>query len=182
MSINLTKEEVAALSTGEIIDKYNTVVKANPELGLNEVTRFSDRKVAETRLLGLGVRLKAIMMEDEPVPKKPKKGKKTPRVRKERVTRPASDRAPRVLKDVRVEPHGKIYPPRDGSKQAFMLGLISRASGISVEDFCEKMNAEKKWEEYNPSRAWSSLIFNLHSKKGYGIERKGGRIYVVTKG
>jgi septal ring-binding cell division protein DamX len=173
------KADVEALATPALLEIFNAFAISNPDLGLREVNRFSTREVGINRVWGLYVAARAGTETKEAPAAKPKK-KRAAEPKKKKTRKTAQGEGASPFRDKEVPKAAKVFEPRPGSKQAFMLELISPKEGIAVEDFIKKLNAEKRWSEYTTSNAWSSLVFNLHSNKGYGLICKDGRFYVKS--
>lgn len=193
-----TKEDIDALPNIEIVEIYNSLVKAMPEMKWREVARFGDHASAVRRLWGLFVSLKALALEmdksgasvstdiSEAVPIPPPSDQdREPKMRKVRKAKTVNGERVPKLRDKEVPKAAKVYPIRPGTMQAFAYDLVSRPKsddnpkgGISVDDFVAEMNKQKR-AKYTRGNAWSALVFILHANKGYGIRLKDERFHLI---
>lgn len=178
-------DDVKALTTPELIEVFNGIARAEPELKINETARFSSREIGEKRVWGILVGLKNEALRDEPeeeeTPKKRKvkkaKEPRAPKAPKEKKARAKKD-GPKTFVNVIIKKQAKVHPLREGSAQALALSLVSRKGGISVDDWIEEMNKVRKRGKWRYGNAWSGLVYLLSTVHGYGLRRENNRFYL----
>lgn len=177
-----TEEDLKELTGPLAVALYNTTAK-ELDNGLAEVTRFADKKSMCRRLWANLVDLEAKRAEEaskahlDEMPLVLAKNYEPSEDFKKRHavvnTGPAKDTdypapAPKVRRSqgINLTPKAKVYPCREGSKQAILVDMLSRSGGATMEELIRALEHGKAWKEVTVK---SGLNWDMNKVKGYGI-------------
>lgn len=86
--------------------------------------------------------------------------------------------APRKVSDKTVKPAKTTYEPKEGSVAATLADTL--ADWVAGDEAAAAMNAvSTNGKVWTSATVWSSAMFQLVRKKGFGLERKDGKIRAV---
>lgn len=85
---------------------------------------------------------------------------------------------PRAPKNVYHAAAPNVIEVRAGSMQASMLELLNRPGGVRIDAFIADCNANMRGKTpWSTSNTWGWLVYLLKDLKGWGLERRDGRLY-----
>ena len=151
-------EDMIDMTGFQMVETYNAAAK---ELGDTvPVKKFSTKEDGTRRVLDIVGALR-----EKRVSKKPEKAE-------------AGPKKPRKLAD-KIVPHGKeVHQPKDGTVAAKLLEVLSDwvDGDVAAQSMNDAALNEKVW---TASKVFSSAVFQLCEKKGYGVERIDGKLRIT---
>ncbi|QIG74992.1 hypothetical protein EVC26_073 [Rhizobium phage RHph_I72] len=166
-------EDLNQLSGPQAVALYNATAE-ELDTGLAPVKRFADKQAAAKRLWANLVDLEAARAEkkaeaervarvEASAKNKPLKIKTGPA---KATDYPAPAPKARRTAGINLKPQKKVYPCREGSKQAILVDMLSRPEGASMQELIRALADGKPWKEVTVK---SGLNWDMNKVKGYGI-------------
>lgn len=175
-------EAIEELTSFQLVQLHNLLVSFGPVVNAlksegrdvpDQTKKFADKSTGIKRVSRLAELVPALQPTPEPAPAG---GSRSAQVASTPVQSETAKR-PRRLEDRRVEPKGRVVDPRPGSIQAKALDVLGTAEGMELHAFCEYMAQFKKGpKEWQPSNAFGGLKYLFCDQKGWGLERKDGKL------
>src|ERR1035437_8470335 len=177
-------EATALWSASRLVDTWNGFAGAPPFAELKEVKRFTDRKIAVTRIWNAAQRLGDTLEEEMNIAEQDMLRAQQETVRAQKPAKIAHTPKPKApakqnaTKDVASTDGAPAPKQREGTRKATVLALLERAGGATLEEIM----AATAWQKHSVR----GFISTLGSKHGYtvaSIRRKTdqARCYSITK-
>lgn len=153
--------DLEALSGPQMVAVYNHLcdeLNRRGGLSLEHTKRFSGKEAGVKRIMANLADLWELEREAAKAAPAPKKAKAAPA---------GGSPAPRRGTGINLAPLAKVYPCREGSKQATLVDMLSREQGATMEELLAALSGgSKPWQEITVK---SGLNWDMNKVKGYGI-------------